>query len=348
MGLLGNLVRPDVARLLKKRDHNGLLAALQHSDPTVRWEAILALNSGLMQPMAWGKAVIVLLKDPASVGILQAFLKMPNKSFATLGLLWSTAVEFPADMKPTLTALIDSLIASLKDKDANVRDFAAKVLGQSGSAQAVQPLIAALGDEHNSVRLSAGEALGAVGDGRGIDLLIEKLQTDLVAHRRGGGYSNEYESVVSALGATGHPRSAEALAFALATANSPEVQGVGGGVSERESQILRGGLAALGTVAIEPLIRLLKSENPRVRGEACNALYHIPDPRAVPALADLLDDQGEYSSTFGQERVSTRAVYALGQIGQSARDVLSKAAASPDERLRKLAAEKLAEINHST
>jgi HEAT repeat protein len=347
MGILGNLFRPDIAKLLRNRDLKGLLAALQHSDLGVRWEAVLALNDGVMQPMTWAEVVLQLLKDPASIPILRSLLQTPQKTFATLGLLWSTAVEHPAEIKPALGALVETLIAALQDKESNVRDFAAKTLGQSGALQAVPPLIAALGDPHNSVRVSAAEALGALRDLTGIDALIEKLHTDLERHRRGGG-DHEYESVVTALGGIKNARCADALASALAQANFPEVERLGSGICARESQIFRGGLTALGPLAVDPLIKLLSSEHARVRAEVCNALYHVPDPRAIPALMALLDDRAEYSSIFGEERVNTRSVYALGEIGLPAKDALIKAAASPDDNIRQLATQKLAKLGQAT
>lgn len=239
MGILGKLFRPDIANLLRNRDLKGLLAALQHSDLSIKWDAVLALNDGAMQPMAWAEVVLQLLKDPASVPILCSLLQTRQNTFATLGLLWSTAVKYPSEIKPALGELAETLIAALQDQESNVRDFAAKTLGQSGAPQAVPALIAALGDPHNSVRVSAAEALGALGDLTGIDALIEKLHTNLERHRRGGG-DHEYESVVAALGGIKNARCADALASALAQANSPEVERVGSGISARESQLLRG------------------------------------------------------------------------------------------------------------
>lgn len=340
MGLFGGLLRPNVDRLLKSRDQQGLTAALRHDDPTTRWAAVLALNSGEMQPMAWADVVVQLLKDPTSLEVLKAFLGMPEKRLDTLGLLWSTAVKYPAELRPPLEHLTEALIPLLKDHDARVRNFAAKVVGQGGSGRAFEALLATLGDGAIEVRVSAGEALSALGDPRAIESLVAKLHAGLEKHRTTG--SEEYRSIVSALSGIRDSRSASALAAGLAWANSPDAEALGHGQSEVESQILRGGLVALGIVAAEPLLDLLQSEHPRVRGEACEVLSHIPDPRAIPALVRLLGDSGSYKTIFGPTRVNERAVVALSGQGEAAKDALTQALTN--KSIRKLAAEALAAI----
>ena len=54
---------------------------------------------------------------------------------------------------------LDKLIENLKSEDEEVREAAAKALGEIGDARAVEPLIKALRDEDGDVREAAAEAL---------------------------------------------------------------------------------------------------------------------------------------------------------------------------------------------
>ena len=55
--------------------------------------------------------------------------------------------------------VIEGIIATLKDKDGDVRWWAAKSLGELKDPRAVEPLISALKDEDENVRRTAAEAL---------------------------------------------------------------------------------------------------------------------------------------------------------------------------------------------
>jgi HEAT repeat protein len=58
---------------------------------------------------------------------------------------------------------VESLIKSLRDDDAFVRNLAARALGNIRDAGAAEPLIKALGDRDPLVRRSAAQALGSIG-----------------------------------------------------------------------------------------------------------------------------------------------------------------------------------------
>jgi HEAT repeat protein len=66
---------------------------------------------------------------------------------------------------------IDGAIALLKSDDVQLRQFVAYLLGQAGSARAVEPLIELLQDDHPGVRGAAANALGKLGDARAIPYL---------------------------------------------------------------------------------------------------------------------------------------------------------------------------------
>src|SRR5438067_6613631 len=66
------------------------------------------------------------------------------------------------------TAVVNALIARLKDENAGVRGAAAHSLGRLGDPRAVPPLIAVLADSDGEVRAAAIEALADLGDARAI------------------------------------------------------------------------------------------------------------------------------------------------------------------------------------
>ena len=72
-------------------------------------------------------------------------------------------------------ALVEPLIAALKDKERMVRTSAAEALGKRGDARAVEPLIALLGDENAEVREKAVIALGKVAAARAMKPIIAML-----------------------------------------------------------------------------------------------------------------------------------------------------------------------------
>jgi HEAT repeat protein len=65
-------------------------------------------------------------------------------------------------------------------------------------------------------------------------------------------------------------------------------------------------LVRMGEAAVEPLIALLKYENPTVRHQAAHVLGKIGDARAVDALIKTLSDM--------DDAVRLKTVFALGQI----------------------------------
>jgi HEAT repeat protein len=58
-----------------------------------------------------------------------------------------------------------------------------------------------------------------------------------------------------------------------------------------DRQHAREALAAIGRLAVDPLIRLLGDHRPHVRWEAVKALGSIADPAAAPALVGALEDE---------------------------------------------------------
>ncbi|MDO9287610.1 MAG: HEAT repeat domain-containing protein [Thermodesulfovibrionales bacterium] len=70
---------------------------------------------------------------------------------------------------------VRSLISLLKDKDPDVRIFAANVLGDIGDAEAFSALIPALDDPDVNVKIASAEALGKIGSERAITALAKLI-----------------------------------------------------------------------------------------------------------------------------------------------------------------------------
>lgn len=80
-------------------------------------------------------------------------------------------------------AIIEPLIAALKDESAAVRVRVAEVLGNLKDDRVIDPLIAALKDDDEDVRVQAARSLGHSGKARSISPLIAALEDDAAAVR---------------------------------------------------------------------------------------------------------------------------------------------------------------------
>ena len=70
---------------------------------------------------------------------------------------------------------VNQLVGQLKKRDPDLRESAAKALGETKDARAVEPLIAMLKDKTFDVRAAAAKALGQIGDPRAADPLVAAL-----------------------------------------------------------------------------------------------------------------------------------------------------------------------------
>jgi len=98
---------------------------------------------------------------------------------------------------------IEGLIAALTDPADEIRETAARALGNSVDTRAVDPLIAALQDSVYRVRKAAADALGYIGDARAVDPLLHVVleERDLTV----------LEVAARALGQIGDVRAVEVL-----------------------------------------------------------------------------------------------------------------------------------------
>jgi beta-lactamase regulating signal transducer with metallopeptidase domain len=165
-------------------------------------------------------------------------------------------------------AAVDALIDALRDQNADVREAAARSLGQLEDHRATQGLIAAMSDKVPDVRRAAAEALSQLEDKRSTDAFITALRDSDVEMRR---------IAVNALGQLEDPKAAPALAAALKDGDSEVRASAASAVAELQDPR-----------AVPALRELLNDKDADVRENAVNALSEIRDSTALEALIGAL------------------------------------------------------------
>jgi len=199
------------------------------------------------------------------------------------------------------------LVVLITDVDARIRRRAALALGRVGLAEAVTPLSGLLSDTDAEVKQAAAFALGVIGDASAAPALVPAL-TDPAPMVRG--------RAAEALGLIGAKDTAAAVgALAAEYARHPSVTG-----RQPDDEMSVPPEAEAFKLAIFALVRLgaweplaaavLEGDRPLTRWwPVAYALQRINDPRALPALRQLVDGQGKYTTAF--------AVRGLGALKDS-------------------------------
>jgi HEAT repeat protein len=203
-------------------------------------------------------------------------------------------------------------------KKTSPGDEATKALSRIGKP-AVKPLITALKDENPKVRERAARALGNNKYNRALQPLVSALSDNTLAVRK---------AAAVALGKMKDPRAVQPLASALKKETSPH-----GGYT------IAMALGSLGESSIEPLLRLLRENNPKIRMQAVRGLGKTKNPRIVDAVITALQDE--------DAGVRVEAVWALGDIGGSRIvDPLIEALKDESRGVRARAAKKLGKLKN--
>jgi len=173
----------------------------------------------------------------------------------------------------------DSLIALLKDEDANVRAYSARALGDMKSERAVSLLIALLRDGDSYVRRTAADALGSTGSSQAVRPLIEALEDPA---------RDMAKAAVRGLGRIKHPDIVPILIKAL--------RNEAWNAADAAAQAL-GDLGA--KEAIEPLIQCFEESPNCPYDRVGTALWKMGSDRAVDAwIAGLKKASWLYSRAF--------------------------------------------------
>lgn len=331
----GALDRQDAVRAIET-----LAAALQHSDRYVRRAAAEALgklhDSGAVSPLVGAlqhqdeevrqKAADALgkLGDACAVAALVIALKDSNEGVRAHAVWALGAIDD--------TGSIPSLTAALSDRSTLVNSAVAGVLQKFGQT-AVEPLIAALLDGNDETRWRAAKILGDIGDARAAGPLVDRMRTELSPSLSG--------YLACALRELPVPTDPSLRAWhAVASARWEES-------------------AAMGALAIEPLLLATRDRDHFIRKAAIHALQQVDDPGSIQGLtAALRDGDGDVRaaaaralSKIGVPRdPSIQAWHAVAlhrwddAVGAESIEPLAVALRDRDERVRQAAAKALERI----
>ncbi len=310
MGIF-DFFKPNVEKMEKKRDVEGLIKALKNETRIVRWSAAEALGET-------GKPAV----EPLKKALMDEDVR--NEAKEALEKMGDSVIEPMTNMesqnnlirKPNIERFeankdVEGLIKALKYKDADVRWEAAMALGKIGDERAVEPLIQALREDKDvPVRALASGALGMIRDKRAVEPLIQALINEDMDVRK---------LAAEALGKIGKPavesllqllKDEDKLVQGLAAGGLIEVRDINAlelliQALKDEDSFVRGiaatTLIMIGKPAVEPLIQALINEDKFVRENAAKALGEIRDPRAVKSLTDALKDEDNNVRTVAEE-----------------------------------------------
>jgi HEAT repeat protein len=227
-------------------------------------------------------------------------------------------------------------LQQLADKNRQVREEAARALGEVGDRQAVPHLIQALSDKYAKVRKAAAWALGCIGDERAAPHLVRAFGDPSVWVR---------SEAVKALGQIG-PAAVPHVTQALA---------------DQRWKVRERAVSALGRIgdssALPYLVQALNDSKNAVRTAAAMALGQLGDKRAVPHLVQALGNKGKSHWWAGQalgrlgalpelvqalddkrSRVREGAVRGLSTMGEAGIPHLVRAMGDASKQVRKRAA----------
>lgn len=240
---------------------------------------------------------------------------------------------------------VESALRALQSGEETARRRAVGQLGASRHPDAIRPLLVAVGDESWSVRQDAVEALTGFPSESLLPVLESALREDADA-----GLRNASMEIYVRLGSTaaqplmallGDPDEEIRIFAAVMLGSLEDAQAAPAlinALADPDVNVRHAAAASLGQMkapeAVPRLIEALRSE-PWLQYPAIHALGEIGDPRAAPALLELLDD------AF----LRAPALEALGLVAQ--REALPRIVVhllDPDPALRNAAIRAVVEI----
>jgi HEAT repeat protein len=257
----------------------------------------------------------------------------------------------PEQLRELFTAcdqlgIVDRYIRKLqRSRGWAERAFAARYLGEIGSATAVTPLIEVMRntrEEDREVRMAAGRALGRIRDPRAIEPLIEALAAPeswlpaRVAELLLQFGDATFDALVALLNRHDDSGARPWAAQILGDLGSPRAVGpLLACLTDLNDQVRARAASSLGRLgdrrAVPELIRIMLGDPvPYVRIQVVRALGTLGDPRSLHHLIDALKD--------GEWWVRIRVVEALEQLGDQAVEPLFLALEDGDNEVRQRAA----------
>jgi HEAT repeat protein/tRNA A-37 threonylcarbamoyl transferase component Bud32 len=278
---------------------------------------------------------------------LQAQLKDPNKLIRGATLSALQRMDGPID--------IERVCMLLKDPEIDVQNKAIDVVIKANHPDTIRHLIEILKDENENARRAAVEVLNEVGTAKSVKYLLEALKdSDWWVRSR----------AADALGKIGGPRVIEAVLQL---------------VRDKDDDIRRAAIEILNQTkderAVDSLIQATYDDDWWVSERAVDALAEIGSKRALPRLAEMLQQGGNAKAL----PIVVRAIGKLGDskfvdalmplIGQAEREVrieaiqalaklvdekrveqlraeLQAQASSPDQTIARMAATAMADLEN--
>ena len=173
---------------------------------------------------------------------------------------------------------VEELTAALGDAHARVRETVVFALGQIPDVRSVEPLIVALNDPVDDVSSHAAWALGEIGDESAVEPLIGVLNKP--------NSPNTQRLAPKSLAKLGDDRAVEPLTELLKQTYISYIATILGNLGDRR--------------AVEPMIELLSADpdsrdygnqNPSFRYYTVRALGKLGDPRALPLLEKIVEQE---------------------------------------------------------
>ena len=274
----------DVRRLLNEgfsqRPKNELAKLLAHPNMQVRLEAQFALAE----------------RGPDSIGTLEEVASKSDVQLARVHAVWGLGQIGRKDSKA-----LDTVVALLADRDAEVRAQAAKTLGNDRYAGAKEKLAGLLADAEPRVRFFAAIALGRVGAKGFVPALATMLREN----------------------ADADPYLRHAAVMGLASISDPaQLEPV---VTDAAPAVRLGTVVALRRLGSPGIARFLDDSEPRIVEEAARAISDVPIVDAFPQLAAIAGRSGLTEPTLW------RVINANFRLGdQKNADAVARLAARAD------------------
>ena len=280
-------------------------AALTHIASEFRgpWAPQAAEDVGGLEPAQQEEIVRVLEKE----GIAEIYLNQ-----AKSGLKWRRIRALHILGQLRLGSAVPVILRALDDRDPDVRNVAARILGGMKLQETEEALIALLGRHEAAVSARIAAICIEIGPRTG-PLLISTLE-------KGNAQARFWAARI--LGEMKETHAAKALETALA---------------DSEPDVRSAAAWALGRIADAAALEILKDalDDPvwYVRAHAAEALGRIGDPSSSTALGEALRDESWW--------VRRNALDALVRIGHAAKPTLLKALESDDRFAQDCATEAL-------
>lgn len=257
---------------------------------------IALLNAGM--DIAIFVALALYAKDRT---LVESFLK-GFFEHSGMGESFDEAMEHPSTRaKIKFEGAFDDVLQALHSQDEEMREEAARALGELGDHRAVDPLIELLSDDNRYVRREAAKSLGKIGDGRAIPPLIVALKDEDRYGREGAAEGlgemgdNAFPSLAEAMmDDDWHVRMGAAIALRI-IGNRDALPVLIGAMQDENRFVRREVIKSLGRIGdhsvVDTLISALKDPDRSVRLRAVSALSKCNDRRVIEPLIEALNDE---------------------------------------------------------